>query len=898
MNISQRQATTFVLGFQLAAIIMLWLGQLLAKQSDNLLVLGAGLAMIIYGGMLFAYLRGWEYARHASVVLITLVVAAFLPEPFVTMYAPFLILLGPILALVLLTPLWVIGSAVATIAILLVRAGGIGVYISWITLLNYAMLIAGLVVSRAIAETARAQVEKTESALNESEERFRKTFRSVPVGLAITRASDGAYIDANDAFSEIAGFSLKELTGKTSLELNITSPEQRQDYTRQIREHGFIHNQEMILKNKSGEAHVVLGSMETMELNHETCVLSTAIDITERKQAEATLQKMHDELELKFHHRTKALFEANALLETMLEYVPDQIYFKDAESRFIKNSRSQVTALGLSDPSLAIGKTDFDFFPHAQRSFDEEQEIIRSGKPLVDFEERVVWPDGKETWVSTSKVPLRNPEGRIIGTFGISRDITGRKRAEESLRKAKEELEVRVAERTAELSEANKQLQLKLIERKQAEETLRESESNARSLLSLSKKLEQAETYSEALDAALDEVKTVLEYQSVWTYLLSEDKQQLRLLTIAGEKSEIATDDFPTLTIRGDRFLEEISEGKDIILVDDARIDPRTNKDIVAQLGNRTIVNVPIIFMDRHLGIFGTGTFGDEGVHIPTATQLDYLRALASHMAVTLDRIHLLTQRKQSEEEIRLLNENLEERIADRTAQLETANKELEAFSYSVSHDLRSPLRGIDGWSLALLEDYGELFDEQGKSYIQRVRTEAQRMGMLIDDILQLSRITRAEMIKEKVDISAIAETVVTRIQETESEDRKVEFAIQKGLAVMGDSKLLDVVLTNLLGNAFKFTSKVQEAYIEFGQTVIEGAPAYFVRDNGAGFDMTYANKLFGAFQRMHRASEFPGTGVGLATVQRVIHRHGGSIWASSEVGQGATFYFTLEDKQ
>ena len=385
-------------------------------------------------------------------------------------------------------------------------------------------------------------------------------------------------------------------------------------------------------------------------------VIVSMIDITERIHAEGALRKALEELEMQVQQRTAALSQSNMLLQTLLDNTPDQIYFKDAESRFIRNSRAQAAALGLSDPSEVVGKTDFDFFPHAQRSYDEEQEIIRSGKLQVDFEEQVVWPDGHETWVSTTKVPLRDREDKIIGTFGISRDITGRKRNEEALRKARDELE---------------------------------------------------------------------------------------------------------------------------------------------------------------------------------------------------------------------------------------------AFSYSVSHDLRAPLRGIDGWSLALLEDYGGRLDEQGQEYIKRVRAEAQHMDQLIDDLLQLSRITRAEMHSDRVDLSASARSIAARLQEGEPQ-RRVEFIIQDGLSTMGDAHLLDVMLTNLLSNAFKFTGKVADARIEFGQMDMEGQRVFFVRDNGAGFDMAYAKKLFGAFQRMHKASEFPGTGIGLATVQRIINRHGGSVWAESVVNQGATFFFTL----
>ncbi|MBI4322222.1 MAG: GAF domain-containing protein [Chloroflexi bacterium] len=227
-------------------------------------------------------------------------------------------------------------------------------------------------------------------------------------------------------------------------------------------------------------------------------------------------------------------------------------------------------------------------------------------------------------------------------------------------------------------------------------------------------------------------------------------------------------------------------------------------------------------------------------------------------------------------------------------AELDVSNKELQGFAYSVAHDLRAPLRHVNSFAQIVQEEYGDRLDERGKEYLGFLSSASQKMGQLIDDLLQLSRVTRAEMLRQPVNLSEIAQSVAVELRKKEP-DRKVEFAIIPGAVANGDLQLLRAVLENLIENAWKFTSTRALASIEFGVTQQNGTPVFFVKDNGVGFDMAYVEKLFGAFQRLHRAEEFPGTGIGLAIVQRIIQRHGGSVWAEGAVDEGATFYFALE---
>jgi light-regulated signal transduction histidine kinase (bacteriophytochrome) len=281
-----------------------------------------------------------------------------------------------------------------------------------------------------------------------------------------------------------------------------------------------------------------------------------------------------------------------------------------------------------------------------------------------------------------------------------------------------------------------------------------------------------------------------------------------------------------------------------------------------------------------------------DGRTITVETRMILIRE--PERAYVLEANRDVTERKQAQERIQQLNSELEQRVIERTVQLEAANKELEAFSYSVSHDLRAPLRAVDGFSQAVLEDYGPQLPEECRQDLQTIRNGAQKMGQLIDDLLTFSRLSRLPLSKRTVDTSKLVRSVLGDLNH-QRQGRQVDVRIADLPPCQADPALLKQVWINLLSNALKYTGKRDDALVEIGCGQDKGQNVFFVRDNGTGFDMQYAHKLFGVFQRLHRAEDYEGTGVGLAIVQRVIHRHGGRVWAESKLNCGATFYFTLD---
>ncbi len=398
----------------------------------------------------------------------------------------------------------------------------------------------------------------------------------------------------------------------------------------------------------------------------------------------------------------------------------------------------------------------------------------------------------------------------------------------------------------------------------------------------LGRRLSAARTLKEAAQIVMGTAEVLFGWDACLFQLSAETNLRTFLCidTIQGRKQDV-TDKEPDAP-PGAHAREALEHGARLILRQDPDdVPPDMHPFGDTNRSSASLMFAPIRKEHEAIGIVSIQSYLHNAYN---ENDLRSFQALADHSASAVERIR-------AEEELRQLNSELESRVRERTAQLEAINKELEAFSYSVSHDLRAPLRSILGFSEVLLERYADALDSRGREFLRRACESSQQMDRLIESLLKLSRLSRAELQKHKIDLSRLAQTVTEDLRQAEPE-HSVTSWVAPGLQVLADERLLRVVLENLLRNAWKFSAKRATPVVEVGYDPSKSA--YFVRDNGVGFDMAYAGKLFGVFQRLHSATEFPGTGIGLATVQRIINRHGGRVWAEAAPGQGATFYFSL----
>jgi signal transduction histidine kinase len=444
--------------------------------------------------------------------------------------------------------------------------------------------------------------------------------------------------------------------------------------------------------------------------------------------------------------------------------------------------------------------------------------------------------------------------------------------------------------------EHESELQSEMAERKRAEKKIERQNQRLKVLREIDLAILAADSLENIVGAALSHIRELIDCRraSISLFYWGTNEAVIFNVSMTGETSIPKGTRMPLALFQD--MIQTLSKNQ-LVLINDlsALADPPPQIQSHITNGLHSMCLLPLFSQNSLIGSFSLFSeipdfFDEEKINLG--------REVANQIAIAITQSNLL-------KELRDLNAKLEERVVERTAQLQTSNKELESFSYSVSHDLRAPLRAISGFSEALNDEYADVLGEDGKHYLTRIQGNTRRMGQLIDDLLSLASITRRELKQQDVDLSKLAGEIADELRAQEPQ-RRVEFEIEEQARARGDAGLLKIVLANLLGNAWKFTSALAEAKIQFGvldQTPLsqdengekrQGEKVFFVRDNGAGFNMTYANKLFGAFQRLHSVAEFPGTGIGLATVQRIIHRHGGRIWAEAEVDKGAAFFFVF----
>jgi PAS domain S-box-containing protein len=788
-------------------------------------------------------------------------------------------------------------------------------------------LVGDLVALLADLGLAALRHEQEHEALRLSEDRFAGAFHGSPDAVLITRIADGRIVEVNEGFTTISGYVRDEALGSSTLALDLwADPHDRARYVAALEGGARVHDLEFGFRVKSGDIRRCVMSGALISVGLEPHAVSVVRDVTEQRRAQA------------------ALSDSEAVLRGILDNMEDAYVRADTRGRFLTVSPSAARLYGFDSPAEMIGlKAESLYADVAQRDAMFEQ--LQAHGKVVDYVGRGLRRDGSTFWVSLNAQFCRDDEGNVTGTEGFIRDISERFEAERALRESEDKFKY-----VFDHSVIGKSLTLPSGE-------LRVNDSFAGMLGYTREELEglpfETVTHPEDVELSKRHTSRLLSgdadlagfekrylhkdgsvvWADVWTSVRRDDdglplyfmtsvvditerkraevelQQSQALLQAAMDRSQagIAIADAPDgrlryvnqagLLIRGRPASEIVDQVDAANYVASWQILHHDGKPYAA---DEVPLARAVLYGETSEAefIIRRDDQDDRLVLARAAPIRDAEDAVTAGVVV----FHDITERRAAETEVRRLNAELEERVRERTAELEAANRELEAanrevesFAYSVSHDLRQPLRALDGFSQILLDDYGAALDEDGRSHLQRIIAADRRMGALIDALLELSRLSRGDLVRERLDITELARGIAGELAEAEPE-RAVECAVAEGLSAYADRRLVHALLANLLGNAWKFTARHESAHIEVGAEDADGERVFFVRDDGAGFDMAYSGKLFGAFQSLHSPGEFEGLGIGLATAQRIVRRHGGRVWAEGEVEKGATFWFTLPD--
>ena len=715
---------------------------------------------------------------------------------------------------------------------------------------------------------------RAEKSLQESELKFREIVQYLEEGYYNCTA-DGRLQEHNREFNRILGFDLGQDLKGSLLPDFWQNPDDRKEYLAELVSRGFVRNFLIDAKTIRGEKLIVMANSHLVKDEKGTPVRieGTFTDFTERKQAEENLRATNQQLaasnqqlrateqQLRASNQQlgateQQLLASNQQLEAGMERLAEAqaiahlgSWEYDAVKDVISGSDEFHRLFGAGHDRLRTYQAFLGLlYPDDREHVGRDVQESLTKKALYDTEYRVRLPNGDSRHIHARGRVFADDAGKTVRMVGTCLDITGLKRTEEVLRKQTERL---------------------------------------RNLHKTDQAILQAIESPEAIvHTILQHLHGLFQCERASAGIFDLEKKKVRVFAaeVNGEaivkmEKDLAEEAY------GD--LEILRQGKMDIVEDLPRVmSPSAMARVLQAEGIRSYINAPLLSERGLIGVLNVG-WGDPRAITPEDTEI--AGEVAGQISIAIEQARLLQETKRHAAD-------LEQRVRDRTAQLEETNKELDAFSYSVSHDLRAPLRAIDGFTRVLVDDYGPHLNTEGKRFCSIIHDNTIRMGRLIDDLLTFSRMGRAEMQLSRIDMGSMANSVFYELTTPESRER-VDFQVGSLPAAVGDPSLMRQVWTNLLGNAVKFSSSRERAVINVSGELREGESLYVVQDNGAGFDMRYIDKLFGVFQRLHSTREFEGTGVGLALVQRVIRRHGGRVWAEGETDRGATFYFTLPRK-